>query len=55
MQKNYLTEKTNTFRYGVFMGNYVEEIYAKDFEGKKIVANEFPLTETQEKFAETAL
>lgn len=30
MQINYLTEKPNTYRYGVFMGNYVEEVYAKD-------------------------
>ena len=46
MQKNYFTEKTNTYRYGVFMGNYVEEIYAKDSKGKTLVGNNFPLTET---------
>lgn len=31
MQKNYLTEKENPYRFGVLQGNYVEEMYASDF------------------------
>lgn len=36
MQRNYLTEKENPYRYGVFQGNYVEEIYSKDYENLKV-------------------
>lgn len=30
MNRNYLSEKENPYRYGVFIGNYIEEMYRTD-------------------------
>ena len=32
MNRNYLTEKINTYRKGVLMGDYVEQLYKNDQE-----------------------
>ena len=50
MQKNYLAEKENPYRYGVLQGNYVEEMYANDYEKIQTKNTSFPLTETQRSY-----
>ena len=45
MQRNYLTEKINTYRKGVLMGNYVEEKYLDDVKSTKIKNQYFPESE----------
>lgn len=30
MNKDYIVEKENPYRFGVYQGNYVEELYSKD-------------------------
>ncbi len=50
MQRNYFTEKENPYRFGVLQGNYIEELYAKDFERNQTVTKYFPTTEMQSNF-----
>ena len=53
MQSNYLTEKINTYRKGVLMGNYIEQKYSDDAEEMKIKNQYFPETEFQSSFRYT--
>lgn len=53
MQSNYLNNKENSYRQGVLEGNYVEEIYARDFDRSKRKEPRIFVSETKEKFNST--
>lgn len=55
MQRNYLTEKENPYRYGVLLGNYVEEKYANDYTQIQASNHTNPISETRETFPKTVV
>lgn len=50
MHSNYLNNKENTYRHGVLEGNYVEEIYSRDFLRSTVKEPRVLISETREKF-----
>ena len=45
MNKDYIVEKENPYRFGVYQGNYVEELYSKDI--GKVPHRESPFMTTE--------
>jgi hypothetical protein len=50
MNRNYLSEKENPYRFGVLQGNYVEEMYSKDNTNWAGKNSRSMTTETKERF-----
>lgn len=50
MNNNYLNNRENTYRQGVLQGNYIEEIYAHDYEKSKRKEPRIFMSETKERY-----